>query len=294
MNLVIAGGGIKAYSSIGAIRFLEKNIIFDKIAGVSAGSIIATLMAVCCNSHRIQSLYDSIDLSKYVLKYTSPMTYIKLITKTGIYDIKEFRDSVIHTLLQEACGNGDITFQDIYYTYDKVLIISGTCIDKRETHYYHYITNPEMKVKEAIAISCCVPFLFTPFNWKENTLVDGGLLENYPLYIFNDMDLPNSKTTKVVDSGVDISENTIGIKFSDTYFHNKANTLLNLIKCLVLTILTNNENKYMRPDYAKKTITIDTGDIESVSNFNISNDDKSILIDRGFLAAATYINNLKK
>jgi len=292
MNLVIAGGGIKAYSSIGAIRFLEKSTTFDKIAGVSAGSIIATLLAIGCNSYRIQSLYDSIDLSKYVLKYTSAMTYIKLITKTGIYDIKEFRDSIIHTLLEEACDNGDITFEDIYNTHKKVLVISGTCINKRETHYYHYISNPSMKVKEAIAISCCVPFLFTPFSWKSNTLVDGGLLENYPLYIFNDVDLPNSKIAAVTDMGVDISDNTIGIKFTDTYFHNKSDTLLNLIKCLVLTILTNNENKYMRQDYTNKTITIDTGDIESVSNFNISIEDKLILIDRGYVAASLF--NLKK
>lgn len=292
MNLVIAGGGIKAYASIGAIRFLEKSTTFDKIAGVSAGSIIATLLAIGCNSYRIQSLYDSIDLSKYVLKYTSAMTYIKLIAKTGIYDIKEFRDSIIHTLLEEACDNGDITFEDIYNTHKKVLVISGTCINKRETHYYHYISNPSMKVKEAIAISCCVPFLFTPFSWKSNTLVDGGLLENYPLYIFNDVDLPNSKIAAVTDMGVDISDNTIGIKFTDTYFHNKADTLLNLIKCLVLTILTNNENKYMRQDYTNKTITIDTGDIESVSNFNISIEDKLTLIDRGYVAASLF--NLKK
>lgn len=292
MNLVIAGGGVKAYSAIGAIRYLERDMKFDRIAGVSAGSIIATLLAVGCDSYSIQSLYDEADLSKYVLKYKSILTYMKIISRNGIYDISEFRDSTIHKLLSEACNNGDITFSEIYERYGKVLVISGSCINMRETHYYHYISNPDMKVKQAIAISCCVPFLFTPVSWKSDTLVDGGLIENYPLYIFNDNNIPNSKIEPVVDNGLKLNNDTIGIKFSDTYSDNKSDTFIKFIKCLVLTMLTNNEKKYIRPDYFEKTISIDTGDIESVSNLNLNLDDKNKLLDAGYKAASLY--NSKK
>jgi NTE family protein len=291
MNLVIAGGGVKAYSAIGAIRCLEEKMKFNRIAGVSAGSIIATLLAVGCDSYSIQTLYDKVELSKYALKYTNMLTYMKLIYRRGIYDISEFRDNVIHKLLTEACNNGDVTFLEIYERYGKVLVISGSCINMRETHYYHYVSNPDMKVKEAIAISCCVPFLFTPVKWGLNTLVDGGLIENYPLYIFNDILLPNSKIEPILDVGAKLSDDTIGIKFSDTYFDNTSDTIIKFIKCLVLTMLTNNEKKYMRPDYWKKTIMIETGDIESVSNFNISPEDKVKLLDIGYKTASIYLPN---
>jgi NTE family protein len=288
MNLVIAGGGVKAYAAIGALRRLEQDIKFDKIAGVSAGSILATLIALGCDSYSIQNLYDRVDLSKYVLKYNNVMTYIKILYKKGIYSIEEFRDKTIFPVLEDACNNGDITFREIYERYGKVLVISGSCITSRETHYYHYVSNPDMKVKEAIAISCCVPFMFTPVKWKTDTLVDGGLIENYPLYIFNDINLPNSKVSVVRDSDKKLSEDTIGIKFSDTYLDSNTDTLLQFIKNLVYTMLTNNEKKYMRNDYWQKTIMIETGEVESVSNLNLSIEKKQNLLGIGYSSANSY------
>lgn len=291
MNLVIAGGGVKAYAAIGVIRILEQHMSFSKIAGVSAGSIIATLLALGCDSYSIQSLYDSIDLSKYVLKYYSIFTYLKIMYKKGIYDTEEFRDRIIHVLLEKACNDGNITFRDIFDRYGKILVISGCSLTKRETHYYHYISNPDMKVKDAIVISCCVPFLFRPVVWKEDTLVDGGVIENYPLYFFKDSQLPNSKLMKIEDNEKQLNEDTIGIRFSDNVSMYDKNGLLDFIKSLISTFLTNNDRKYMREDYWKKTIMIEIGDIESVTDFNLSNDDKQKLLHAGYNTSKKYLSS---
>lgn len=289
MNLVIAGGGVKAYAAIGALRILENEMTFSKIAGVSAGSIIATLLAVGCDSYSIQNLYDRMDLSKYVLKYYSIFTYLKIIYKRGIYDTEEFKNKILHQLLEEACGDGNITFNDIFERYSKVLVISGCSLTKRETHYYHYVSNPEMKVKDAIAISCCVPFLFRPIVWEGDTLVDGGVIENYPLYFFKDTRLPNSKIMKVLDTEKELDDNTIGISFCDDNKIEERGDLLSFIKNLVMTFLTNNERKYMRKDYYKKTIMINTGNIEAVTNFNLSRIDKQKLLHAGYYSSKEFL-----
>ncbi len=291
MNLVIAGGGVKAYAAIGAIRVLEQRMSFSKIAGVSAGSIIATLLALGCDSYSIQDLYDSMDLSKYVLKYYSIFTYLKIIYKKGIYDTEEFKNKIIHVLLEKACNNGDITFKDIFDRYGKILVISGCSLTKRETHYYHYISNPDMKVKDAIVISCCVPFLFRPVIWEEDTLVDGGVIENYPLYFFKDSELPNSKLGKIIDNEKKLNEDTIGIRFSDNGTVDDKNGLLNFVKSLIFTFLTNNDKKYMREDYWKKTIMIEIQDIESITNFNLSKYNKQKLLLVGYNTSKEYIIN---
>ncbi len=289
MNLVIAGGGVKAYAAIGALRVLEKETSFSKIAGVSAGSILATLLAVGCDSYSIQDLYDRMDLSKYVLQYYNMFTYLKILFKKGIYNTETFKNKVIHVLLEEACNNGDITFEEIYERYGKILVISGCSITKTETHYYHYISNPYMKVKDAIVISCCVPFLFRPVIWKEDTLIDGGVIENYPLYFFKDNELPNSKITKVMDNSKELDGNTIGIKFSNNTKIDEKKNILNFVKSIVFTFLTNNEKKYMRKDYWEKTIMIDVGNIESVTNFNLSKSDKQKLLHTGYYTAKSYL-----
>lgn len=289
MNLVIAGGGVKAYAAIGAIRVLEKQMKFDKIAGVSAGSILATLLAIGCDSYSIQTLYDAMDLSKYVLKYYSIFTYLKIIYKKGIYDTHEFKDKIIHVVLQKACNDGNITFKDIFERYGKTLVISGCSLTKRETHYYHYISNPDMKVKDAIVISCCVPFLFRPVIWKGDTLVDGGVIENYPLYFFKDSQLHNSKISALIDDERKLDEDTLGIKFSDNKVSSEKGGLLDFIKSLILTFLTNNDKKYMRKDYWEKTIMIDVGDIESVTNLNLSQEDKQKLLHAGYYSSKEYI-----
>lgn len=290
MNLVISGGGVKAYAAIGALRILEKETYFSKIAGVSAGSIIASLLALGCDSYCIQTLYDKMDLSKYVLKYYNIFTYLKIICRRGIYNTEEFKNKTIHTLLQEACGDGDITFKQVFEKYAKVLVISGCSITKAETHYYHYISNPDMKIKDAIAISCCVPFLFTPIIWKEDTLVDGGVIENYPLYFFKDNKLPNSKLSRVIDNKTQLDKDTIGIAFLNNNKKEERKDLISFIKSLIFTFLENNEKKYMREDYWEKTIMINVGDVESVTNFNLSKEDKQKLLNAGYYTTKEYVD----
>lgn len=294
INLVIAGGGVKAYSAIGALRMLEKTNTIVKVAGVSAGSIIASLIALGCDSFFIEKIYSKMDLSKYVLRYRNIMTYINILFKRGIHNSEEFKEKIIHKLLEEACNNGNITFKEAYEIYGKTLVISGTCINKMETHYYHYISNPCMKLKDAIVISCCVPFLFSPIEWKGDTLVDGGVIENYPLYFFNDNILPNSREHKVKEPDSHLPLDTIGIKFSNNYVYNETDTIVKFIKSIILTFLTNNEKKYIREDYLEKSIIIDVGDIDSIANFNLSEKDRQRLLDSGYKYTREYMMNLGK
>jgi len=295
MNLVIAGGGVKAYAAIGALKILEEKMTFDKIAGVSAGSIIASLLAVGCDSNFIQTLYDEMDLSQYVLKYHSIFTYLKIIYRNGIYDTEDFKNKIIHVLLLKACNNGDITFEDVFEIYGKTLVISGCSLTKRETHYYHHISNPDMKIKDAIAISCCVPFLFRPVIWKNDVLVDGGVIENYPLYFFKDSQIPNSKLTRVVDNNKELDKNTIGIRFSDNAITEHEKGILNFIKSLIFTFLTNNDRKYIREDYWEKTIMIEADNVDSVANFNLSKKDKQKLLLAGYYASKDFmVKNLNQ
>lgn len=279
MNLVIAGGGVKAYAAIGILRELEKDYVFDKVIGVSAGSIVASLYVLGCDSHCIEKLYEEVEM-----KWESNVFFCisKILYRKGIHSTEEFKNNIVHKLLERACNNGDITFKEIFEKYNKILVIPGSCVNKQETHYYHYVSNPGMKVKDAIAISCSIPILFTPVIWNCDVLVDGGLIENYPLYFFDDDNtLPNSRLQKIEYTGSETNDNTVGIRFVDKIDY--ADNLIGYMKCLLSTALTNNTT---RSGYWKRTIVVDTGDINAVSV--LTPEDKKFLIRRGIESAVEF------
>jgi NTE family protein len=63
-NLVFQGGGVKGSGYVGALRALEKIIDLKKIervAGTSAGAIIATLLAVGCDIETLNDILSKLD-----------------------------------------------------------------------------------------------------------------------------------------------------------------------------------------------------------------------------------------
>nr|MBA3612868.1 patatin-like phospholipase family protein [Nitrospirales bacterium] len=102
----------------------------------------------------------------------------------GFYGGKEF-----HTwygeLLQTKTGNRDITFAQLKNQYGKDLLVTGTCLNRRETHYYTETRNADMPIRDAVRISMSLPLFFAAVEWGGDILVDGGVLNNYPVWIFD-------------------------------------------------------------------------------------------------------------
>lgn len=302
-NLVIAGGGVKAYSSIGVLKYLEEKGIsknIKNILGVSSGSIIASLFALGCSYSRIIEIYDSINFVPYTVKYNNICTYYNIIFNKGIYDTKKFKIDVVEKVLYLACGDSEITFEQVLMRYGKFLVIPGSCLNRREQHFYHIITNRTMKIKDAITISCCIPLVFTPVKWKGDTLVDGGVIENYPIYFFNEVQLPSSKNKKILDLGEKLNPKTFGIKYIDKntsrdsslWVGNDATeNFVEYIKSIFNTVLTSNERKYIRDGYWENTIAIDINCIKSLDSLHLEGSEKKELLELGYLAA---VENLEK
>lgn len=304
-NLVISGSGVRNFSSIGALeRIGNENIKkFKRFLGVSSGSILATLLALGCSTKQIKELYLEVDMKKYKVKYSSIYTYYKIFMKNGIYDSQDFKEEIIHKILEKVCGNGDITFKDLYEEYDKILVIPASCINKRCSYYYQYSSNPDMKIKDAIEQSCCIPIIFTPVIFKGDTMVDGGVIDNYVLYFFNDEKrTPDSRKTLIFDEGDKINEKTLGIMTIDSnkskledvpYLGNdKISSVTDIIKAVFNTLLTTNERKSIRKDYWKNTITIDVGFIDALGDLPIETLNE--LFKKGYDSADNFLKNEQK
>ena len=64
---VFSGGGIKGFALIGACAAIEeRGFRFKRVAGTSAGSLIAALVAAGYTSTEMASLVDELDLKKFL------------------------------------------------------------------------------------------------------------------------------------------------------------------------------------------------------------------------------------
>lgn len=190
IGICFAGGGVKGAAHIGVLKALEEeNIEFDYISGTSSGSIIATLYA--CG-------YSSDEIYKLFKKYCKQIKYVdaKNIVK-GIYGLIFKRKIIIDGLtngnkikriINIACEQKGIkNINQIKKTliipavdlYDGKLYVFSS---KENRNIYSndikYIYNCE--IGKIVQASCSYPGVFSPCEYKNTKLIDGGIRENIP------------------------------------------------------------------------------------------------------------------
>lgn len=79
-------------------------------------------------------------------------------------------------------ANGGVVFKDVL----KPLKIVATNIKDRRIKVFSQDTTPSCSVAEAVAASITIPLLFKPKPLQNETFLDGGLLSNFPAWLFDD------------------------------------------------------------------------------------------------------------
>ena len=64
---VFSGGGIKGFALVGGLQVLEEpGFVFQRIAGTSAGSILAALVTAGYTSKQIEKFFREMDISDFL------------------------------------------------------------------------------------------------------------------------------------------------------------------------------------------------------------------------------------
>lgn len=189
VGLCLAGGGIKGFAHIGAIKALEESKVkFDYISGTSSGSIVATLYAVGYNASEIYDIF---------LKYVNNIKYFDIVNFKNI--IKNFfignglvidglnSGNEIYKLISKLCLEKNI--QNIKQIkmpllipavniYNEDLIVFSNNIISKKSDDITYINDVDIGI--AVQASCSYPGIFSPCKYKDKLLIDGGIAENLP------------------------------------------------------------------------------------------------------------------
>ncbi|MBM7607090.1 NTE family protein [Lysinibacillus composti] len=283
---VFSGGGIKAFAFIGAYQVLEeKNYQFKRVAGTSAGAIVAAFIAAGYTVKEVERALDELNLKSLLdtpkKAFSLPFTkWINLYFKFGLYK----GDALENWFYQQLASKGIYTFDDLPKGKLKLVtsdLSSGRMIVLPDDLGYYGIDWKTFSVARALRMSCGLPFFFEPVILKnkkgEYLFVDGGILSNFPMWIF--------------DNGMK-ERPLLGLKLSQPreqlppqQFKNG----LNLFEALFTAMRIAHDERYISRKHEKNIIFIPVEDY-STTKFDIDQETKELLIDIGRKKTEKFLN----
>lgn len=284
---VFSGGGIKGFALIGACEEIEnKGLRFARVAGTSAGSIVAALIAAGYTSKEIYLLLDELDLSKLLdaRKTIIPFPFAKWLFvywKLGLYKGNELEKWICEKL--EAKGLK--TFADLPPHALRVIgsdLSNGQMIVFPDDLQKYGISPGSFPIAKAIRISCSIPYFFEPVKMRSmdgiNVLVDGGVLSNFPMWLF---DKENAQKIRPV----------LGIKLSSSEYEREKHKIKNAIQlfgALFETMKDAHDSRYISKKHVKNIIFIPTEGVLSME-FHLTEESKRELYDLGKEKAKQFL-----
>jgi predicted acylesterase/phospholipase RssA len=306
--LVFSGGSIKATSFAGALTVLNDKHILKNIkgfAGTSAGSILASLLAVGYTAPEIKDILYGLDFKKIL---TDNLNFIRegynFIKNYGVCPGEEL-EKELGKLIKAKTGNADYTLEDLYRDKNIKLVIVTTNLMYRRSNYL-YAGNPitelsNISIRSAVRMSVGIPIIFEPVKYTNNKFkdyfVDGGVLDNFPLHVFDgeypgdpkarlNLIKPNPKVLGInIMTSDDITDYNFTVRDDITsefdYFYR-----------FLDVFLTENERRIMVPSFWMRTIIIVTPDYP-LTQYNLTQEQKDELIQLGKNYTTNFFNSEK-
>jgi NTE family protein len=157
-GLVLGGGGSRGFTHLGVAKALyEKGIFPDVISGVSAGSIAGSLLA---DGHDPSEIFEILCSKKF-------FSYTRLrFSKFGLLNMNG-----LHKLLKSVFKTDRVENLKIPF-YVAVTNLNSGMIEYRT----------EGPIIDLVCASSSIPFIFKPVKIDGNLYVDGGLIDNLPIF----------------------------------------------------------------------------------------------------------------
>ncbi|GAB3293887.1 hypothetical protein EK0264_12775 [Epidermidibacterium keratini] len=298
-DLVLEGGGVKGIALVGAIAALrDRGYEFGRIAGTSAGAIVAAMAAADIPTERMREVMT--------LDYTSLLdreagyigNLLRFPSRKGLFSGRR-----LHALIRDTLAEyGVHTFADLVYD-DSVLrdshryrlcvlasdVTSGRIVRLPWDLDEYYDLEPEhLPVATAVFASCAAFLGFQPLrlrtsNGVEHYIADGGLLSVFPVGMFDRID---GEAPRQPTFGVRLNAHT-----DPAAEVNPVRGLFSYTKAIVLTSTTFYDQMHVDDDFINaRTTFIDTSDV-GLFNVWVSREKQDELYERGYAATLRFLDS---
>jgi NTE family protein len=232
-DVVLEGGGVKGLALAGALQpFGDAGWTFARVGGTSAGALVGAVLAALQQRgepvSRIEDIARTLDFRRFPDRgfpgrYLGPLGFLadglSVLLQDGAYEgryVRRWLSGVLRDLGVTTFGDlrTDDPGDDGSVRHRWRLAVTATDVSrKRLVHlpwqYDEYGLEPdEQLVVDAVRASASIPYFFEPVSLQgpkgTSTLVDGALVSNYPISMFDR------------DDGLPPRWPTVGIRLSST------------------------------------------------------------------------------
>jgi NTE family protein len=186
---VFSGGGAKGIALAGAYQALENHgFRFVRLAGTSAGSMVAAFIAAGYTSDEMIGLLKELDNKKildqpYPFLPLNALRWISIYWRLGLYKGDKLENWLSEKLKEKGVTVFSLKLIASDLTNGKLMVLPDDLVS--------YGLNPAtFSVARAIRMSCSLPYFFEPVKLRSkkgvSVVVDGGVLSNFPIWLFSE------------------------------------------------------------------------------------------------------------
>ena len=309
VDLVLEGGGVRGNALVGALAVLEEQGYRPQnVAGTSAGAIVATAVAAGYSAPEMRKIIENLDFSQFMDRAWEdrvPLVggALSMLKDQGVYEGTRFLEWMTGILERK----GVRTFRDLIhpayagqpqYRY-KVRVIASDitqrCLLALPQDAVKLGVEPDdLSVALAVRMSMSIPIFFEPVRFtnprtgRDHLIVDGGMLSNFPIWLFDSPGIPEWPT--------------FGLRLVSDPQEDRASVLdpaagpagggiavvVDYVKSLIQTMIEAHDRQYMDAAAYARTIAIPTLGV-SGTDFNLSKETALALYESGRKAAEEFL-----
>lgn len=313
VDLVFEGGGVKGVGLLGALSVLqERGFQVQSVAGASAGAIVATLLAAGYVSEELYPILVDLDFKQFLDRgrednvplIAAPVSIYK---DAGIYegqaflewmakllqakDVETFRD-----LIHPDFGDDDPRYRYRVQVIASDLTLRQLLVLPRDARLLG-VEPDDFGVALAVRMSMSIPVFFEPVQFLNprtgqlHLIVDGGMLSNFPVWLFDCGDgEPEWPTFGLMLAEKD-PRNSLASQISPQERSRMGVAALSsYLKSLVETMMAARDRMYLENADFARTIMIPTMGVRA-TDFDITRERSLALYASGRKAAEDFLED---
>jgi predicted acylesterase/phospholipase RssA len=286
--VVFSGGGTKLFGFIGALEELQfRNV--KGIGGCSAGALMAVL---CAGSNFdvefIRNVMHSFDFQS-LPSWFSFEKIMKVFETAGFYHREdEHMRGFFNSFLIPLFGSRDATLHDLWTQTGVHVRIQSTNILTNSVVVFDHVDYPDVKIRDALWASMCVPYLMEiPLINGDMLCVDGGMISSIPYFLY---DPKETLCISIADHHETVLE-TKKAALKHGFGSPHTNIISQHIALITLLLSTPNMfNSRVFEDAYKETTMLNISIERSFVDTDISTEVKLSMEDTGRIAARNFIS----
>ncbi len=322
-NLIFEGGGVKGLAYVGAMQVLEQRGALAhilRVGGASAGAINALIYALGYSIAEQRDILNSTDFKQFMDDSFGYVRDFKRLWKEFGWHKGDFFTQWAGDLVQARLGDARATFGDLRTAGRPDLHVIGTNLSTGYAEVFSRERHPDMPLVAALRISMSIPLFFRAkrFGPRDDVYVDGGVMLNYPVKLFDrasyidmgaeagaalSVEYYNRENARFLLDRPDrapyvYNRQTLGLRldtekeialfrYNEPLEGKEIKTFPVYARALISAFMQVQENQHLHSDDWQRTVYINTLDV-ATTDFDLSEEKKRALIQQGIQGAETY------